>query len=149
MKTGQDGGWLVVKLERGEEVLPALEGALERHGVTSGLVLSGIGALEGLELGWFDPVAGSYLRKRFEGSHELLSLQGSVTLQSDPRVHLHASVAGGNYEAIGGHLFEGRVSVLAEIGIRHLQELRLTREKNPETGLNELTMESPGPQPTT
>ncbi|MFQ5919895.1 MAG: PPC domain-containing DNA-binding protein [Thermoplasmata archaeon] len=149
MQTGQDGRWLVVKLQRGEEVLPSLEGALEARGVTSGLVLSGIGALDGLELGWFDPEAGSYVRRRFEGSHELLSLQGSVTLEADPRVHLHATVAGRNHEAIGGHLFEGRVSVLAEIGIQHLQGLRLTRRENPATGLNELAVEAPERRPTT
>lgn len=149
MKTGQDGRWLVVKLQRGEEVLPSLEEALQDHGVTSGLVLSGIGALDRLELGWFDPEEGTYHHKRFEESHELLSLQGSVTLEADPRVHLHATVAGRNHQAIGGHLFEGRVSVLAEIGIQRLQGLRLTREKNPATGLNELTMDASGPRSTT
>ncbi len=141
MQTGQDGRWLVVKLQRGEDVLPSIEGALEDRGVTSGLVLSGIGALERIELGWFDTKGGVYVRKRFEGSHELLSLQGSVTLGAEPPLHLHATVAGPSYGAVGGHLFEGRVSVLAEIGIRHLRGLRMTRKKNPATGLNELAVE--------
>ena len=141
MQTAQDGRWLVVKLERGEEVLPSLEHALEERGITSGLVLSGIGALEGLELGWFDPEGEGYVRRRFEGSHELLALQGSVTLRADPPLHLHATVAGSDYAAVGGHLFDGRVSVLAEIGIQHLEGLRMTRRKNPTTGLNELTVE--------
>ncbi len=141
MQTGQDGRWLVVKLQRGEDVLSSLEAALEDRDVTSGLVLSGIGALERLELGWFDPEGGRYVRKRFEGSHELLSLQGSVTLGAEPSLHLHATVAGPSYGAVGGHLFEARVSVLAEIGIRHLRGLRMTRKKNPATGLNELAVE--------
>ncbi|MFQ6013215.1 MAG: PPC domain-containing DNA-binding protein [Thermoplasmata archaeon] len=141
MQVGTDGHWMVVKLQRGEEVLPSLQEALEERGVASGLVLTGIGALEGVELGWFDPKAGVYVRKRLEGSHELLSLQGSVTLGADPPLHLHASLAGSDLRAVGGHLFEGRVSVLAEIGIRHLEGLRLTRRKNPATGLNELDVE--------
>ncbi len=141
MQTGQDGRWVVVKLQRGEDILPSLESALEDRGMTSGLVLSGIGALERLELGWFDTEGGVYVRKRFEGSHELLSLQGSVTLEAEPSLHLHATVAGPSYAAVGGHLFEGRVSVLAEIGIHHLRGLRMTRKKNPATGLNELAME--------
>ena len=149
MQTEQDGRWLVVKLQRGEDLLPSLEGALEDRGVTSGLVLSGIGALERLELGWFDAKGGRYVRKRFEGSHELLSLQGSVTLGAEPSLHLHATVAGPSYEAVGGHLFEGRVSVLAEIGIRHLRGLRMTRKKNPATGLNELAVEPTEPRVTT
>ena len=149
MQIGQDGGWLVVKLQRGEDVLPSLEGALEDRGVTSGLVLSGIGALERLELGWFDTDEGTYVRRRFEESHELLSLQGSVTLGADPPLHLHATVAGPSYEAVGGHLFAGRVSVLAEIGIHHLSGLRMTRKKNPATGLNELAMEPTEPRVTT
>jgi predicted DNA-binding protein with PD1-like motif len=141
MQTGQDGRWLVVKLERGEQVLPSLQAALEERGITSGLVLSGIGALEGLELGWFDPEGEGYVRRRLEGSHELLALQGSVTLQADPPLHLHATVAGPDYAAVGGHLFDGRVSVLAEIGIQHLEGLRMTRRRNPTTGLNELAVE--------
>ncbi|MDX1535121.1 MAG: PPC domain-containing DNA-binding protein [Thermoplasmata archaeon] len=145
MHVGQDGRWVVVKLQRGEEVLPSLQRALQDRGVSSGLVLSGIGALEDVELGWFNPEKGAYVRKRFGGSHELLSLQGSVTLGADPPVHVHATMSGPSYEALGGHLFEGRVSVLAEIGIQHLKGLPMTRAKNPATGLNELTMEPPSP----
>ncbi|MFQ5908487.1 MAG: PPC domain-containing DNA-binding protein [Thermoplasmata archaeon] len=140
MRTGADGRWLVVKLERGEEVLASLEKALAERGITSGLVLSGIGALEGVELGWFDPLGGQYVRRHLEGSHELLSLQGSVTLEADPPLHVHASLAGSDHGAVGGHLFEGSVSVLAEIGIQHLEGLRMTRRKNPATGLNELSV---------
>lgn len=131
----------MVKLQRGEAVLSSLRGALTDRGIASGLVLSGIGALEGLELGWYDVEGEVYVRKRFEGSHELLSLQGSVTLEADPPLHLHATVAGPDYGAVGGHLFDGRVSVLAEIGVQHLEGLQMTRKKNPATGLNELTVE--------
>ncbi|MFQ5987010.1 MAG: PPC domain-containing DNA-binding protein [Thermoplasmata archaeon] len=132
-----------MKLQRGEEVLPSLQEALRGRGITSGLVLSGIGALEGLELGWFDPEKGAYVRKRFEGSHELLSLQGSVTLEAEPPLHVHASVAGPDYAAVGGHLFAGSVSILAEISVQHLEGLRMTRKENPDTGLNELSVDSP------
>ncbi|MEE9592863.1 MAG: PPC domain-containing DNA-binding protein [Thermoplasmata archaeon] len=140
MQTGADGRWLVVKLQRGEAVLPSLQKALADRGIITGLVLSGIGALESVELGWFDPQAGQYVRRHFEGSHELLSLQGSITLEADPPLHVHASLAGPDYGAVGGHLFDGSVSVLAEIGIQHLEGLPMTRSKNPVTGLNELTL---------
>jgi predicted DNA-binding protein with PD1-like motif len=132
---------LVVKLQRGEEVLPSLQEALAEHGIVSGLVVNGIGALENVELGWFDPRAGQYVRRHFEGSRELLSLQGSVTLKDDPPLHLHASLGSPDYHAVGGHLFEGSVSVLAEIGIQHLEGLHMTRRRNPATGLNELSLE--------
>lgn len=141
MRVGVDGRWVVVKLDRGEPVLSSLQEALAKRGLDSGFVVSGIGALEGVELGWFDPKEGLYIRRRFEGSHELLSLEGSVSLAAEPPLHLHATVAGSDYRAVGGHLFDGRVAVLAEIGIRHFEGLRLTRERNPASGQNELILE--------
>lgn len=143
MQVGVDRGWIVVKLQRDEEVLPSLVKAMEEWGVPSGLVVSGIGALKEFELGWFDPETRRYERRSFESSHELLSLQGTVTLEAEPPIHVHCSLSNERHELVGGHLFSGKVSVLAEVALQALEEVRLTRELNPETGLKELTIRRP------
>lgn len=140
MKTGIDDGKVVLKLEQGEDFLSTLVKGLEGLGVTSGVVLGGIGALKHFELGWFDPDTREYVRRQYEGSYELLSLQGTVTLESQPQVHVHASVANEKHEVVGGHLFAGTVAVLAEVSVLRLEGLRLTREMNPRTELRELTI---------
>lgn len=140
MKTGMDGNEVVLKLEQGEDFLATLVKGLGELGVTSGVVLSGIGALKDFELGWFDPDIREYARHRYQGSHELLSLQGTVTLESQPQVHVHASVANKDNQVFGGHLFEGIVAVLAEVSVLKLKGLHLTREMNPRTQLKELTI---------
>ncbi len=140
MEVGRDGDHVVVKLARGEDLLPTLEEALRGEGVASGVVLAGIGALQDVELGWFDPGEKSYVKRVHAGSRELLSLQGTVTLDADLPLHLHCALADAEQRVVGGHLFRGRVAVLAEVAVRALDALALTRRKNPETGLLELTM---------
>ncbi len=131
---------LVVKLNRGEEFIPSLVKAAREAGVTSGLVLAGIGAIREFELGWFDPERRVYIRNSYDESHELLSLQGTVTLEADPPIHLHCSLSNRGNEVIGGHLFRGTVSVLAEVAIQGLDTIRLDRKESPATGLKELTI---------
>ncbi len=140
MKTGLDAAKAVLKLEQGEDFVPMVVKGLGDLGVTSGIVLSGIGALRDFELGWFDPDSREYIRDRYEGSHELLSLQGTITLSSDPPIHVHASLANENQEVVGGHLFAGTVAVLAEVAVLRLDGLHLAREPNPKTDLKELTI---------
>ncbi len=140
MKAGVDDDRILLKLEQGEDFISTLVNGLGDLGVASGVVLGGIGALKQFELGWFDPETREYVRRTYEGSHELLSLQGTVTLDSEPQVHVHASVANERHEVVGGHLFAGTVAVLAEVTVVKLRGLRLTREMNPKTELKELTI---------
>lgn len=140
MEVGREGDLVVVKLSRGEDLLPTLAEALRGEGVSSGVVLTGIGALEEVELGWFDVEERAYVRNVYAGSRELLSLQGSVTLEAELPLHLHAALGDEAQRVVGGHVFRARVAVLAEVAVRALDTLPLTRRRNPATGLLELTV---------
>jgi predicted DNA-binding protein with PD1-like motif len=140
MEVGVEKGWIVVKLEKDEELIPSLVQVMKERGASSGVVGAGIGAHKEFELGWFDPLERSYSRRRYETSHEILSLQGTVTLDSDPPIHVHCSLSDEEHRVVGGHVFEGKVSVLAEVAMLALEEVSLTRKTNPETGLRELTI---------
>ncbi len=128
------GDIFCVRLDRGEEICDALCGFAREKGLTAGSI-DGIGALQDLELGYFDLSLKGYRRFHLDGSHELLSLMGNLTMRDgSPFAHLHAVVADRDGEVKGGHLFSGTVSVTAEIFLRPFL-VPIHRETNPEGDL--------------
>lgn len=140
MEHRASGDFLMIKLDDGEDVHSSLRSICEEHGFRMGWVHSGIGILRDFVLGYF--TGKEYLKKRFEESHELLSMTGTVTLDADAPIHLHCSVASREYQVIGGHLFEGTVTNLNEIMIQRAPpDISLGRVYNPKTNNYELRVE--------
>jgi len=129
--------FLVIKLEEGEDVHSSLIGACESNGVRMGWVHSGIGILREFTLGYY--TNDGYIKRFFEDPHELLSLTGTVTLDAEIPIHLHASLASKDYSVVGGHLFGGTVTNLNEILVSKMpKEIWLGRAPNPITNYVEL-----------
>lgn len=137
MQGREDGGFIILKLDDGEDLMDCLRRAVGEYGITSGFVMSGIGMLCDLEIGYFSGKA--YEKMRIDTPHELLSLQGSISTDGEVVIHLHCSLAGPDHRVVGGHLFSGKVRVVNEIFIRKVC-VRLGRRQNPVTGLKELTV---------
>jgi predicted DNA-binding protein with PD1-like motif len=128
---------MIIKLDDGEDVHESLLSICERDGVRMGWIHSGIGILREFTLGYYTKEG--YLKKLFEEPYELLSLTGTVTLDADVPIHLHASLASRNYEVIGGHLFGGTVTNLNEILISKMpDDIWIGRTLNPVTDYYEL-----------
>ncbi len=129
-----DGSFLA-KLDRGEEVIESLKNLARKLGWRSA-TFTGIGALDRLDVGYFDVKEKEYLRGRLEDSHELLSLKGNIAIGPDDELVIHAHVVLGDRDmhVYGGHLFKGYVSVTAEIRIWPMDDVR--REPDEETTLN-------------
>lgn len=110
-----DGGW-VLRIENGESVLDALTAFCEREGIFAG-VFSGIGAVEGSRLGYYDHDTGDYSDRIFEDGMEVASFTGNISRKSDGTLfpHTHCVLSGRNMEAFGGHFFEGRAKPTMEI----------------------------------
>jgi predicted DNA-binding protein with PD1-like motif len=102
-------GALVVRLDEGEEAVSSLASALQRHGITAGIIPTFIGALRDCRL---------ILRKGHEErveSHVEVVGNGNVSLyEGKPFVHLHVS-AGNEKGAWVGHLVEGTVDIFCEV----------------------------------
>lgn len=108
-------GTLVVALERGEPLRERIEALAAKEGIAAARV-HGIGAVEGAELGCYVLSERKYLRRTFPGILELVSLEGNLALKDGkPFLHAHATLAGEDFAAFGGHLFDARVGVLVEI----------------------------------
>ena len=106
-----------LKLSAGEEIIATLQAFAEARGLKAGAI-SGLGAVGETELGFFDPRTREYIRRRFDGDHEIGSLTGNFSeLDGKPFPHCHLVLAGSDFVAYTGHLFRGVVSVTCEVQI--------------------------------
>ncbi|MDP3559672.1 MAG: DNA-binding protein, partial [Legionellaceae bacterium] len=115
---GSSEGSIVIVLNKGDKLVENLTHLMTQHGVKGGLI-SGVGALKEVELGYYELENKTYLRKTFqEEDYELLSLNGNITLKDNaPYIHVHAVLGKSNFSTFGGHLFEAVVAVTAEITV--------------------------------
>ncbi len=69
-----------------------------------------------MELGYFSIEKNDYERHPYGGNYELISASGNISVDADiPIVHTHVMISDEKRQLVGGHLFEGIVSVTAEI----------------------------------
>lgn len=143
MKYASFSNEFIVRVERGEEVVGTLTRFVREMGIEAG-VISGIGAVREITLGFFDPDTKEYINEQFEESYEVASLNGSVSLfEGETILHLHATLADGNHNAKAGHLFSATVSATLEAHITKLPGV-LRRAKDDYTGLNLLDLPENG-----
>jgi uncharacterized protein len=118
----------------GQEIMKGLVAFAKQHHFVAGS-LTGIGALSGAVIGYFDPETKSYLRNRESEQCELLSLTGDLALYRDePFFHVHVALGLRDGAARGGHLFEAIVQPTAEIILTtYARPMRRTTDS--ETGL--------------
>jgi predicted DNA-binding protein with PD1-like motif len=126
---------LLLRVDRGEELVASILQVAEHHRLQSGLVHA-IGALEDIELGFYVLDERRYLRRTLPEMHELVSLQGNLA-RLDGKAFLHAHVVLGarDFSTTGGHLFRGTVAVVAEVVLWPSRE-PVARGMDPPTGLN-------------
>jgi len=138
--SGMEEDIIVVKLKDGEDILDSLRKKMNIHHVRSGLILSGIGMVRELTLGYFKG-HGEYETIEETGPVELTSMQGNIAEAEQGIVfHIHITGATGQGEVVGGHLISATTNVVNEIVVVKLDRIRLDRTLNPETGLLELSV---------
>lgn len=129
------GNKIVIRIDRGEEILSALREACERENVKLASV-SALGAVNRFTVGVFKTAEKKYVANTFTGEFEIVSLTGTVTTLNDGfYAHLHMSAGDGEGKVFGGHLNEGYVSATCEM-LLDLIDGSVEREFNGEIGLN-------------
>ena len=109
-----------VRLDPGEELHDSLQEVARVEGIGAAAVTSGIGRVENALIGHLN-AQGAYQQKMLIGPVELLSMQGNIaSLNGEPFTHLHVVVSDDEHVVHGGHLFEARVTVTAEIHLHVL-----------------------------
>ena len=118
-----------VRLDRGDKVNSTLKEFCVSKDIKCAKI-SGIGALEEVELGYYNYDKDLYDKKTFANEYELLSMEGNVSLlEKDTFVHLHITMSDEEYKVFGGHLFEATVAVTLECWIEVFDEV-FVREKS-------------------
>jgi predicted DNA-binding protein with PD1-like motif len=123
-----------VVMETGDEVLGSLL-SFAKEQKLSAAEITGIGALSGAALGYFDWQTKEYERIPVEEQVEVLNLTGNVALgDGEPKLHLHIVLGRRDGTAHGGHLLEGHVRPTLEVIVTE-SPAHLQRRSDPETGL--------------
>ena len=128
---------LAIRIQKGEDLMESLKIACKNYGVESGIISTGIGMFEKTELAYWD--GEKYIQKRFDKLAEIISLQGNIGINEDNGeivIHLHGSIAGEDYQVLGGHIIDATV-YNCEIFISRLHNITLLRKKE-QSGLNGL-----------
>ncbi len=134
MQHRQVGETHLLKLEPGDEVIPSLVAFAREHGIRAAS-LTAIGAIADPVLGYFDVETKEYLRRAFEGSHEMVALTGNLAMRDgEPILHAHVAIGAKDFQTFAGHLFGGTISATGEFFIRPV-DTALERRLEPEVGL--------------
>lgn len=124
-------------LEDGENVHDSIREVCRGEGVDSALILSGIGMLRGVTIGFWN--GSSYQAKQYTGPMELVAMSGSVAAQEgELSVHIHVSMAGEDHAGIAGHLIDGTVNNINELSIAPFPASSFERRFSERTKLNML-----------
>jgi uncharacterized protein len=124
----------VLIFEPGDEVVSGIT-MFARDEHIGAARLEGIGALEGVTLGYLDRATKTYVPVEIEEQVELLSLVGNIALKDGvPLLHAHATVGYRGGGVSGGHLIRGVVWPTLELFIEVYPE-PLSRRQRPELGI--------------
>jgi uncharacterized protein len=118
----------------GQEIMKGLTALARQNKLVSGHV-TGIGALSGAVIGYFNPDTKTYERVQEEGQHELLSLTGNLALYDNaPFYHVHVALGLRDGSTRGGHLFAATVRPTTELVLTTYSK-PIRRQIDPEWGL--------------
>lgn len=140
MLRGQTGRICVFRLLEGEDLAEAIKQRAEKSGVKAGIFIL-IGTLKNATLGFYKE--GEYKNIRLDGSLEIASCMGNISVNEKGSViiHAHVVVSNENGEAFGGHLMKGSpVGATAELAIIEVEGAKLQRAFDEKTKLNLLKL---------
>jgi predicted DNA-binding protein with PD1-like motif len=134
MRVMESGDGVFVRLERGEEIHPSLTALAADRG-WRGAAVTGIGAVDEVEVGFYHLDRREYERRPVPGILELLSLTGNLSLRDGtPFLHAHVVLMDASFALHGGHLFRARIAVTGEFSVRQT-DLRMVRVPDEGVGL--------------
>lgn len=129
------GDTLILRIDKGEEIIQSLRLAADREQVKLASV-EALGAVDDFTVGVFDTEEKQYHANRFTGAFEIVSLTGTVTTQDGKfYAHLHMSAGDREGKVFGGHLNSATVSATCEMVVRILDG-RVERRLDEDIGLN-------------
>jgi len=140
MLRGTVGKICFSRLLEGEDLLDAIKKRVEESGIRAGAFLS-IGALKEAEFGCYKARQYEYLH--FDGPLEIVSCSGTIAVdeQDEVLIHAHVVVSNEKGEASGGHLMKNSiVGVTAELVVIEAVGVTLQKIYDEKTNLKLLKL---------
>ncbi len=110
----------VLRLDRGEELKETLAQFCKDNSITAGY-FSGIGSTDDCTLAYYDPAQKIYVDHQFSHQHEVVTIQGNISMCEGKHViHAHAVISGSDLIAKGGHVQKLVTYITNEIFLREL-----------------------------
>lgn len=129
------GNTIVARIDRGEEILTALQEIAEAEDIRLASI-SALGATNDFTVGVYNVDEKQYHANDFRGNFEIVSLTGTVsTMDGRFYAHLHMSAGDEKGQVFGGHLNRAVVSAVCEMVITVIDGT-VDRSFSPEIGLN-------------
>lgn len=126
---------IIVRMDKGEEILEQLKAVAEKEQVKLASV-SALGAINDFTVGVFHTDEKKYYSNSFQGAFEIVSLTGTVTTKDGEfYAHIHMSAGDANGAVFGGHLNRAVVSATCEMVIQVIPG-QVERRFSEEIGLN-------------
>lgn len=129
------GNKYVVRIDRGEEIVETLKKFCSDNNIVLASV-AGLGAVNKATIGLFETSKKEYHSTTVTGDHEISSLVGNIsTMNGEPYLHIHVTLADKDYKVCGGHLNSAYVSATCELVVDSI-EGSVDRKFSEEIGLN-------------
>ncbi len=131
---------LVVRIDKGEELVASIMNVVKEYQVKLGSVI-GIGATNKVTIGLYDVSKQQYHSKEYTGNFEIAPVAGNIsTMNNEPYLHLHINICDEQHHSYGGHLNSAIISATCECVIDVIDG-SIDRIVDKETGLNLLNIE--------
>jgi len=129
------GETIVLRLEKGEEIIESIKKLCEKENIKAGSI-SGLGATNQVIVGLFKVDEKKYYSNTFEEDFEITNLTGNISrMNGEVYLHIHGTFANVEGKCIGGHLNKAIISATSEI-IIHKINGEVGRKFSEEIGLN-------------
>jgi len=131
----KDGRRVILSIQPGEELLEEIKKYCHEAAIHAATIVSVIGAVERVELAWYDLVAKEYKTRLFDEHLEIASAMGSVSKYDDDLIiHLHGVFSDREFKTMAGHVKSAIISAAGEVSLIQLNGM-LNRSMNDEIGL--------------
>jgi len=126
---------IAVRLDKGDSVIDSFHQIAEENDITSGQII-GIGAVKKPVIGYYQTDNQAYKKDQLTGSYELTNLTAVITEKEEGvHIHAHATLAGENHQAFGGHLHKATIAAAGEFWI-YASEIPIKRQRDNPLGLD-------------
>ncbi|MCI6184629.1 MAG: DNA-binding protein [Clostridiales bacterium] len=135
MKYKRFGSTIVVRIDRGEEILDKIRELALKENIKLASVTA-LGATNDFTVGVFNTAEKKYYANEFKGAFEIVSLTGTInTMDGEFYTHIHMSAGNEKGEVFGGHLNRAMVSATCEMIVTVIDG-EVDRYHDDDVGLN-------------